>query len=118
MYSGWQDEMPKIKGVEYFDPRIHSKQNAAIQFVSDDINGVKESDLIFCYIERTNELPIGASWECAVAKENNIPIITVWEKEYIDPFFAVNSLYIHTNFTNGIERMKKYIDRVMKCYMS
>lgn len=114
MKSGWQDEMPKIDGVEYFDPRCDSPQSkSAIDFVSSDIEGVKKSDLVFCYIEKDNPSGFGAAWECAIAKENNIPIITVWEKDYIDPFFACNSLYLYSNFEKGKERLIRYIvDRV------
>ncbi|GLI82571.1 hypothetical protein ANABIO32_02580 [Rossellomorea marisflavi] len=112
MYSGWQDSIIKKDGVEYFDPRLHSQQNvSAIKFVDDDIKAVRESDLVFCYIEESNPMPLGAAWECAVAAENNIPIITVWEKAYIDPFFATNSLYLYCDLDSGIERLNKYINK-------
>jgi nucleoside 2-deoxyribosyltransferase len=115
MYSGWQDLISHKEGVEYFDPRLHSQQNiSAIKFVEDDIKAVKESDLVFCYIEESNPMPLGAAWECAVASESNIPIITVWEKSYIDPFFATNSLYLYRDFNSGLERLNKQIERMMK----
>lgn len=117
MYSGWQDKLPSIEGVEFFDPRVLPQQNlnvSANYFVNEDVKGVRESDLVFCYIEESNPMPLGAAWECAVAAENNIPIITVWEKGYVDPFFSVYSLYLYTNFEDGIKRLTKYIERVMK----
>ncbi len=113
MKSGWQDSMPNIEGVNYFDPRFDSPQyDSAIDFVKEDIDAVKDSDLIFCYIEETNPSGLGAAWECAVAKENNIPIITVWEKDYIDPFFACNSLYLYNSFEEGKKRLQKHTERV------
>jgi hypothetical protein len=63
MYSGWQDKLPNISRVYYFDPRINSKQNiSANKFVNEDIQGVKNCDLVFCYIEESNPLPLGAAW--------------------------------------------------------
>lgn len=113
MRSNWQNKMPNISGVNYFDPRIHSQQNiSANYFVNEDINGVKNSDLVFCYIEESNPMPLGAAWECAVATENKIPIITVWEKVYIDPFFSVNSLYLYRDFAEGVQRFVKHIERI------
>ncbi len=110
MQSDWQDNVPKLPDVEHFDPRIHSPQfGSAIEFVDKDIQAVKTSDLVFCYIEKENPSGIGAAWECAVAKEEGIPIITVWEKDYIDPFFACNSLYLYSNFNKGVERLVKYL---------
>jgi len=110
MNSGWQDKVPQLKGVNYFDPRIHSPQfGAAIEFVEKDIRAVKDSDLVFCYIEHDNPSGLGAAWECAVAKENNIPIITVWEKNYIDPFFACNSLYLYNSLDEGLKRLQKHL---------
>lgn len=111
MYSDWQNKMPNMKNVQYFDPRYVS-QTSAINFVNDDLDAVRDSDLIFCYIEKDNPSGIGTSWECAIAKENNIPIITVWEKGYVDPFFACHSLYLYTDFNSGIEKLKKYINGV------
>jgi len=112
MYSGWQDQLPRFEGVNYFDPRLHSQQNvSAIKFVIDDLKAIRECDLVFCYIEETNPMPLGATWECAVASENNIPIITVWEKSYVDPFFACNSLYLHKDFKEGVKRLEKYVNR-------
>jgi len=114
MYTGWQDNMPKIEGVSYFDPREHSQQNvSAIRFVEDDLTAIRNCDLVFCYIEQTNPMPLGAAWECAVASENSIPIITVWEKSYIDPFFACNSLYLYSNLEDGVIRLTKFLKKVM-----
>ena len=113
MKSGWQDKMPKLDDVKYFDPRIHSPQSAAMDFVLTDINAVRESDLIFCYIEKDNPSGLGAAWECAIAYENDIPIITVWEKDYIDPFFASCSLYLYNNLESGVEKLNSYINKIL-----
>lgn len=111
MKSGWQEEVPEIGGVYYFDPRIHSPQNnTSMEFVYKDIEAVKSSDVVFCYMERDNPTGYGAAWECAVAVENDIPIITVWEKPYVDPFFACNSLYLYNNFEKGLERLAKFLE--------
>ncbi len=115
MKGDWQDEIPNMDGVEYFDPRTDSPQfSSAIDFVNADVEAVKDSDLVFCYMEKDNPSGIGAAWECAVARENNIPIITVWEKEYIDPFFACNSLYLYSEFEKGKERLIKFIESKVK----
>lgn len=110
MKSGWQDKMPKTEDVIYFDPRKDSPQNQTMQqFVEADIKAVKNSDVIFCYMEKDNPSGLGATWECAVAVENNIPVITVWEKDYIDPFFACKSLFLYNNFEAGVERLVKFV---------
>lgn len=111
MKTGWQDKMPEIEGVTYFDPRKDSEQSAAIKFVNDDIKAVKEADVVFCYMEKDNPSGLGAAWECAIAYENEIPIITVWEKDYIDPFFSCCSQFFFSNFDKGIERLTKVVGK-------
>lgn len=109
--SNWQDKMPKIKGVEYYDPRKDSPQSiGAIEFVTSDLKAVKNCNLVFCYIRKENPSGIGAAFEVAVAHENKIPVITVWEKDYVDPFFACLSLYLYSNLDSGIERLTIFIE--------
>lgn len=110
MKSGWQQMIPYIDGVEYLDPRVESPQNLTMQqFVYKDIELVKESDLVFLYMEKSNPTGYGAIWECAVVVENKIPIIAVWEKDYIDPFIACNSLYLYNSLESGVQRLERYL---------
>lgn len=112
MRSGWQDSLPLVDGVKYLDPRIESPQSLTMRaFVDKDIELVKESDVVFLYMEESNPTGYGAIWECAVAVENNIPIIAVWEKDYIDPFIACNSLYLYRTFESGKDRLKSYLTK-------
>ncbi|QWU14263.1 hypothetical protein SAMN04487895_101559 [Paenibacillus sophorae] len=113
MYGTWQDKLPKIEGVTYFDPRS-VEQTASYRFVLEDIEQVKKSDLVFCYMEKDNPSGFGATWECATAFENNIPIITVWEKSYIDPFFACCSLFLFNDFEKGLSKLKKFAPVLLK----
>lgn len=110
MKSGWQNLIPKIDGVEFINPITYSPQNiSADMFVSKDVELVKKSDVIFLYMEKENPTGYGAIWECAVASELNIPIISVWEKDYVDPFIACKSLYLYVNFDAGLKRLIRYL---------
>lgn len=115
MRTDWQSKVEKIEGVTFFDPRTDSPQNWTMSdFVREDIRLVKESDLVFLYMEKSNPTGYGAIWECAVAVENKIPIIAVWEKDYVDPFIACNSLYLYNTLDPGLERLNKYIKQNIK----
>jgi len=106
MYSNWQDLMIESDCIEYLDPRKFSYQNKGMgEFVNQDINKVIESDFVFCYMSEDNPSGFGATWECAVANQHNIPIITVWGKDYIDPFFATKSMYLYTSLQKGIAKI-------------
>ena len=110
MKTGWQDRVPAIDGVRYFDPRTDRPQTeTALEVVSKDIHAVRDSDLIFLFMEDTNPTGYGAIWECAVAVENKIPIIAVWEKSYVDPFVACNSLYLYRDIDSGLIRLERYL---------
>lgn len=85
-------------------------------FVSKDIELTKSSDLVFLCMEKDNPTGYGAIWECAVAKENNIPIIAVWEKDYINPFIACDSLYLYSSLESGLKRLKSYCESVKSKY--
>lgn len=115
MRTDWQSKVEKTEGVTFFDPRTDSPQNWTMaDFVKEDIRLVKESDLVFLYMEKSNPTGYGAIWECAVAVENKIPIIAVWEKDYVDPFIACNSLYLYNTLDSGLERLNKYIKQNIK----
>jgi hypothetical protein len=113
MFSGWQDDMPEHKHIEYIDPR-KAPQSSMDDFVNWDLNKVKEADIVFCHMAYNNPSGLGASWECSIASEYDIPIITSWEKNYVDPFFASKSLYLYLDFHASTQRLIELVEKEVK----
>lgn len=68
--SGWQNNMPKINGVEYFDPskKESDKSLTLSEFGTWDLHFIKESNIVFAYMEKTNPSGIGMAVEIGYAK--------------------------------------------------
>lgn len=122
MISNWQDKvatelmsLKKNQTLELIDPRYYSNQNDSAQtFVTEDLDFVRDSDVIFAFMEESNPTGYGMVWEMAVAREHKIPIIVVWEKEKQEPFVFTNALYLTTSLDDGIKYLKRYIQKEME----
>ena len=68
--SGWQNNMPKINGVKYFDPskKELDKSLTLSEFGTWDLHFIKECNIVFAYMEKTNPSGIGMAVEIGYAK--------------------------------------------------
>lgn len=81
--SNWQDKvMGRIHDdVKFFDPREHDYLSPE-DYTERDLEMIKNSDIIFAYIEKDNPMPIGLALEIGYASGiGNKFILLVNEKE-------------------------------------
>jgi len=82
--SGWQDKVKAaFVNAEYFDPRLKEpKMNKLDEISTWDFLRIKQSDIVFAYMERINPSGFGLSVEIGYARGINKTIILVLEKNH------------------------------------
>lgn len=116
MRSGWQNKVKEIKGLEFYDPtpKESSVKMSIDQYGTWDLHFVKQSDIVFVYIERTNPSGIGAAIESGYAKGLGKTVILVLEEgnETInDRYLAFFNKIADVSFNRleeGIEYLTKF----------
>lgn len=87
MKSGWQDViMQTVTALRYIDPRQHGLDNPD-QYTLWDLEGVRQCDIVFAYLETSNPSGIGLALEIGYAKALGKQIILVDEQQ--DRRFAI-----------------------------
>ena len=87
MRSGWQDRVIAAASAHvYIDPRQHGL-DAPAQYTLWDLEGVRQCDLVFAYLEASNPSGIGLALEIGYAKALGKRIVLVDEQQ--DRRFAI-----------------------------
>ncbi len=77
--QGWRKQVKRRWGdlAETFDPFTQSRQSAAYEFTNDDLEAIRQSDLVFAVVD----YPVytGVSAEVGFAHALGIPVILVWD---------------------------------------
>ncbi len=114
--SNWQqkviDQIGKHNFV-FYNPREHSLTNSA-EYTFWDLFYVKQSDILFAYMQEDNPSGIGLTLEIGYARAMDKSIILVDERSAIDETFAnrfkivrESSTIVFDNLNDGIEFLKK-----------
>lgn len=85
--SGWQDIVISSinnKEVRFIDPRIHGIENSD-EYTEWDLNAVKESDILFAFMEASNPGGYALALEIGYAKAIGKTIIFVDDVHAHDP---------------------------------
>ena len=81
MQSGWQDKVVKsAPGHDYYDPRDHGLIEES-QYTFWDLAAIRDSDLIFVYLERGNPSGYGLCVEVGYGKALNKSIIFIDDQQ-------------------------------------
>lgn len=114
--SNWQqkviDQIGKHNFV-FYNPREHSLTNST-EYTFWDLFYVKQSDILFAYMQEDNPSGIGLTLEIGYARAMDKSIILVDERSAIDDAFAnrfkivrESSTIVFDNLNDGIEFLKK-----------
>lgn len=114
--SNWQqkviDQIGKHNFV-FYNPREHSLTNST-EYTFWDLFYVKQSDILFAYMQEDNPSGIGLTLEIGYARAMDKSIILVDERSAIDEAFAnrfkivrESSTIVFDNLNDGIEFLKK-----------
>src|SRR4051812_37050745 len=87
--SNWQKTVIEQLGdhFTFFNPREHGLDNPA-DYTTWDIHFVKECDILFAYMEKSNPSGYGLAFEAGLALGLNKTIILVDERSASEPTFA------------------------------
>jgi len=116
MRTNWQGKVMQSCGDKFvfFNPYEHNIDKS-IEYTQWDIFHVKESDILFAYIEKSNPSGIGLALEIGYAKALSKLIILVDEKsgQYDDfrKYFNIvrdSASVVFDNLDDGIKYLKKY----------
>lgn len=114
-HTGWQDTVKtRLPYVKYLDPRVHNFQKKE-DYTKWDLNAIKNSDVIFAYLESSNPGGYAMVLEIGYAKALNKTIVLVNEKfapqskesKYFEMVVASVDKH-YDNLTDGI----KYLDKL------
>lgn len=114
--SNWQkkviDQMGETSFI-FYNPREHSLINSK-EYTFWDLFYVKQSDILFAYMQEDNPSGIGLTLEIGYARAMDKSIILVDERSAIDDAFAnrfkivrESSTIVFNNLNDGIEFLKK-----------
>lgn len=110
MHSGWQDVVKAaVPDADYFDPREHGLAKAE-DYTRWDTDAIKESELMFAFLEESNPSGAGLAYEVGYALASGVHVIFVCEKR--DRYFDIVKSASHecyTTLANGIEALQKVV---------
>lgn len=82
-HSGWQDKVKSGVSATYFDPRLKEPQTKNLNEITAwDFYKIKQSDIVFACMERTNPSGFGLAVEIGYARGLNKTVILVLEKNH------------------------------------
>lgn len=91
---------------ECYNPFTHSKQTALMDFAKEDLEAIKNSDVIFLYINY--RVYTGACVEAGYAYALGKPVVLVFcLKGYIDPLLLGVSRKVFTDIESAMEWFHK-----------
>jgi nucleoside 2-deoxyribosyltransferase len=114
--SNWQSIVIQELGEQFvfFNPREHGLEHSDF-YTTWDIHFVKECDILFAFMEKTNPSGYGLAFELGVAYSLNKTIILIDEKSSGDKIFSKYFKILHkpsgvvlNNLADGIDYLKKF----------
>jgi len=98
----------------FFNPKEHNIKNSRL-YTTWDVHFVKECDILFAYMEKTNPSGFGLTFEVGVAYALNKTIILIDDKsendDAFDRYFQMiknSANVVFTNLDDGIEYLKHF----------
>lgn len=116
MQSGWQNVViDRIRDrCVFFNPQDHMLSNSK-EYTTWDLHFVKQSDIIFAYLEKNNPSGFGLTLEIGFAKALNKTIILIDERSKIDPKFSnyfkivrESANVVFEDFESGLSYLERF----------
>lgn len=95
--SGWQDKVIDLfkDDFVFFNPLMHGLEGNSREYTTWDLHFLKQSDILFGYMEKDNPSGYGLALEIGFAKASNKTIILVDERSKEDLHLAKYYSMIH-----------------------
>lgn len=116
MKSGWQDNIiERFKNKLFFFNPIDHKLDKSKEYTVWDLHFVKESDILFAYMEKDNPSGFGLTLEIGFAKALNKTIILVDERSKNDIQFSnyfkivrESASVVFEDFQSGLNYIERF----------
>ena len=105
--SDWQERV--IKGApqhDYYNPKTDADQTAAYLWTTQEIEALKESDLMVAFFEKDNPSGLGLAKEMGWATILKIPVIYIDEHDRLNEFLCACSKRIYAKLEPVIEYLR------------
>ena len=104
--SGWRERVKQLDNVDFFDPKLKPDKHWS-EYGAWDIHHIKQCDILFGYMERTNPSGFGLSVELGYARALNKTVILVLEngheKDKYLQFLQVTANVVYDELLEGIK---------------
>jgi nucleoside 2-deoxyribosyltransferase len=77
-FSDWREKVKKLSNVEFYDPQLKPDKHWS-EYGTWDVHYIKQCDICFAYLEKTNPSGYGLSAEIGYAKALNKTVILIIE---------------------------------------
>ena len=105
-YSGWQDRVKQAAPQHiYHDPRYHGL-NIEAEYTAWDIARIRESDVVFAYLDNTNPGGHNMAFELGLADGLGIPYVLVQDNKQFDRYVGMlrqRASWYFTDFRKALE---------------
>ena len=117
LVSNWRESIMEEFGhaFEFFNPQDHGLENCSKQYTKWDLFFVKQSDIVFAFMEKDNKSGFGLTLELGYAKALDKLIILVDEKSAFDAAFERNFRIVKesasvsfTQLTEGLAYLRSF----------
>ena len=115
--SNWQTQVINACGDKFvfYNPSEHNLEMNSVQYTAWDIFHVKQSDIVFAYMEVSNPSGYGLALEVGYAKALNKTVILINERsstdQQFDRYFKIienMSDVVFDNFQDGLAHLLRY----------
>jgi nucleoside 2-deoxyribosyltransferase len=103
-YSGWQDKVKELAPQHtYFNPAKDADQRFAYRWTTQEIEAVKNCDIVFAYFEKDNPSGLGLAKEIGWATILNKPVIYIDEHPRLNAFLCACSQRVYSDFMEAVK---------------
>lgn len=108
--SGWQDQVIRsCPELEFVDPRIHGLERPEL-YALWDLHHVRQSDILFGYMESTNPSGIGLALEAGYARALAKAVVIVDERSAQDKRFARDFAIVRSAADVALDSLEEGIE--------
>lgn len=117
MLREWRERVTsECKGLQFITPvdKEEMRHMATAEYVAWDLHYIKQADIVFCYMERSNSSGIGLACELGFARGIGKTVVLVLEKgnEHFSDrklsFMAAMADVAFDSLTEGIDYLRTY----------
>ena len=113
MNSEWRDKVKELSNIDFYDPKLKPDKHWS-EYGTWDVHFIKQCDICFAYMEKTNPSGYGLAAEIGYACALNKTVILIiepgHEKDRYFQFLKQFADVVYDNLEEGIDFLKTFYD--------